>query len=412
MLAIASAGFLAFDSRAPETVREAEPGPDATDPSLGATFTDEDVARHGAYRAPAYLYLAMSLLLQAAGLVVLATTLVPAFVARIETLPGGWVTKVAAVTILVVVTGTLLALPLSYVRTFSMEHAWGLSTQTPIAWVADAGRSLAVGAITSLVAALAFFGLARAFPRSWWLWGWAAFSVLTILLAFLWPIVIAPLFNKFTPLGAGTLRDRVVHLADEAGVQLEEVLVADASKRTTAENAYVAGIGSSKQMVLYDTLVAAGNEAETAYVAAHELGHEVHDHIWKSIALTSVSLLAGFGFLRWLAGRSEVWSWAGATGITDPRALPVLALIVLVGGLLFLPVQNAISRRFEREADRVAISLTGDPDTAVKVYRRLAFSNLADLRPPRVAAWGLFSHPPIPERIRNVLSAAQGRDNS
>lgn len=404
MLAVASASFLAFDSRAPAEVRDAEPGASATDASNGATFSDADIARHGAYRAPAYLAVGMSILLQLVALVILATVLVPRFVARIEDIRGGWATKVALVAVLVVVTTTLVAMPLSYVRGFQMEQAWGLSTQSAAGWVVDQARSLGVGIVMAIVPAIAFFGLVRLFPRTWWVWGWGVFSILTILFAFLWPILVAPLFNRFTPLEDGRLKQRIVELAEEAGVALDDVLVADASKRTTAENAYVAGIGSSKQMVLYDTLLDAGDEDETAYVAAHELGHEVHDHIWKSVALTSVALLAAFGALWWLS-RTSVWEWAQATGIGDARALPLLALFSLVAGLLFLPVQNYVSRSFERGADRVAIDLTDDPDTAIKVYRRLAFSNLADLRPPRIAVWTLFSHPPTPERIENVLDA-------
>jgi STE24 endopeptidase len=287
-----------------------------------------------------------------------------------------------------------------------MEHAWGLSTQSAAAWFVDQARSLGVGLVMGLVPAIAFFGLVHLFPRTWWVWGWAVFSVLTILFAFLWPILIAPLFNTFTPLEEGPLRGRVVELAAEAGVALDDVLVADASKRTTAENAYVAGLGSSKRMVLYDTLLEGGDADETAYVAAHELGHDAHDHIWKFVALTSAALLVGFGALWWLS-RTSVWEWSQASGIGDARALPLLALFSLVAGFLFLPVQNLVSRSFERSADRVAIELTEDPVTAVKVYRRLAFSNLADLRPPRIAVWTLFSHPPIPERIENVLDASR-----
>lgn len=236
--------------------------------------------------------------------------------------------------------------------------------------------------------------------------------MLTLLLTFLWPIVIAPLFNRFTSLEPGPLRDRVVRLAADANVSLDEVLVADASKRTTAENAYVAGVGSSKRMVLYDTLVEAGDADETAYVAAHELGHEVHDHIWKFVGLSSLGLFIGFALLRWLSTRSEPWAWAGAEGIGDPRSLPLLALLIVVAGLIVLPVQNSISRAFERQADRVAVDLTGDPDTAIKVYRRLAFSNLGDLRPPRAAVWLLFTHPPIPERIEDARAAAEAAKNS
>jgi STE24 endopeptidase len=186
-------------------------------------------------------------------------------------------------------------------------------------------------------------------------------------------------------------------------VDIDEVLVADASRRTTAENAYVAGIGSTRQVVLYDTLIRAGDDDETAYVVAHELGHEVGNHIPKGVAASSAGLLAGFGVLSLLASRGSLWEWTGASGVGDPRALPLLALFVTVATLTLLPVQSAVSRHFEREADATAIRLTEDSDTGVKVFRRLAFSNIADLRPPAVAVWALYSHPPTDERIRSVL---------
>lgn len=405
VLAIASAGLLAVASRTSATVREADAGTDAADPAAGAAFEDDDIARHGAYRGPAYLSVLLSTVLQVVALVVLARVLVPRALERVGDWPGGWVSKAVMATFLIVITVALVTLPLSFVRTLGMDHAWRLSTQGAPSWLADQARTLGVALVTAAVPAVAFLGLVRFFPRTWWLWGWATFSLLTIVFAFLWPILVAPLFNRFTPLEQGRLRDRVVALAEDAGVPLDDVLVADASKRTTAENAYVAGLGASRRMVIYDTLLTAGSEDETAYVAAHELGHEVHDHIWKSVGLTSASLVAAFAALWWLAQREDLWSWSGATGVGDPRALPLLALFTVLGGLLFLPVQNGVSRTFERQADRVAIELTGDPDTAVRVYRRLAFSNLADLRPPRLAVWTLFSHPPIPERIRNVLDA-------
>ncbi|MDQ3940884.1 MAG: M48 family metalloprotease, partial [Actinomycetota bacterium] len=114
-----------------------------------------------------------------------------------------------------------------------------------------------------------------------------------------------------------------------------------------------------------------------------------------------------FALLAWAAPRRGLWAWAGADGIGDVRALPLLVLFVTIFGLVTLPLQNSVSRRFEREADVVAIELTRDPDTAVQVFRRLAFSNLADLRPPRIAEWILFSHPSIPDRIRSVQAVAE-----
>lgn len=407
IIAIVSGAALAVASRVPAEVRSAKPGPEAYDPSLGARFTPEQVARHGAYRGPAYLALALSTLVELVALVFLARGLMPRAVTVIERLPGGWPVIAAVATVFLVVVVVVATLPLSYVRGFAIEHAWQLSTRSFGGWLSDIARSVGVTAVISAIAAIAFFGLIRAFPRTWWLWGWVAFSLLTIALTFLFPIVIAPLFNKFTPLEDPALRARVVALAEDAGVTLDDVLVADASKRTTAENAYVAGVGATKRMVLYDTLIDAGGQDETAYVAAHELGHEVHHHIWKSTLVSSMALLAGFAVLAWLSHRVGVWQWAGARGIDDIRALPLLALFVTVAGLMALPLQNGISRHFERDADTVALQLTKDPDTAVETFRRLAFSNLADLRPHPVAEWLLFTHPSIPERIERALSVAE-----
>jgi STE24 endopeptidase len=251
-----------------------------------------------------------------------------------------------------------------------------------------------------------FFGLVRWLPRWWWLAGWAAFSVLTVLFTFLWPIAIAPLFNKFTPLDDPQLTKRIVALADEAGVPLKEVLVADASKRSTAENAYVAGLGGTKQLVLYDTLLKNGDDDETLFVVAHELGHKVRDHVVKGLALSCLGLFLGFAVLGWLSHRSDVWSWAGAGGVTDIRALPLLLAFASLAALLTLPIQNTVSRHFETQADETAMTLTHDPDTAVRVFRRLAFSNISDLRPPPIATWLLFTHPPVADRIEAVVAGS------
>ena len=406
-IAVVSAAVLALASRAPAEVRNAKPGAEAHDPSLGARFTPEQVARHGAYRGPGYLSLALSIVVELIALVLLARYLMPRALSFIEKLPGGWPVAVAAAAVFVIVVVMLATVPLGYVRGFANAHAWDLSTQSFGSWLSDLARSLLVAAVVSGVAAIAFFGSIRVFPRTWWLWGWVAFSMLSMALTFLFPIVIAPLFNKFTPLQDAALRERVVALADEAGVTLDDVLVADASKRTTTENAYVAGIGATKRMVLYDTLIEAGSEDETAYVAAHELGHEVHHHVWRGTLIVTGALFVGFAALAWLSGRPGIWGWAGAEGVGDLRALPVLALFVTIAGLVALPIQNGISRHFERQADTVALELTRDPDTAVETFRRLAFSNISDLRPPKVAEWLLFTHPSVPDRIERALSAAE-----
>jgi STE24 endopeptidase len=188
-------------------------------------------------------------------------------------------------------------------------------------------------------------------------------------------------------------------------VTVDDVLVSDASRRTTAENAYVAGIGSSKRLVLYDTLIDAGSEDETLYVVAHELGHRAEGHVVQNVIIASVGLLGGFAALAWLARRDGLWSWGGAEGISDLRAVPLLMLFVTVVTLVLLPAENLISRAHERKADEIALELTGDPSTAVRTFRRLAFSNLADLRPHPLAVAVLFTHPSIPDRIEAALQS-------
>ena len=403
VLALGVAGIVALASRAPAALRGAEPPPGATDPARGADFDATAIARGEALRRPGYLSFALGAGLQLATLLILARGPMAGIVDRLERAPGGWPLRAVAGGIALAVILALVALPLSYVRGFVVQHDWGLSTQDLGGWLSDQTRSLLVTAVTLAVAALAFFAVVRWRPTSWWLWGWAAFTLLTLLLTYLYPVVIAPLFFKFTPLENEALAADIRALARDAGVAVDEVLVADASRRTTTENAYVAGLGATRQVVVYDTLLEAGSEAETRLVVAHELGHEKERHVLKNVALASVALLGSFALLAWLARAGPVWSWAGASGVGDVRALPLLALFAVAAGFVLLPAENLISRTFERQADRWAIELTEDPDTAVRAFRRLAFANVADLDPPRIAVWTLFTHPPIPERIEFFL---------
>jgi STE24 endopeptidase len=326
----------------------------------------------------------------------------------LERLPGGHLARAALLAVALVALSSIATLPLAFVRGYVIEHAWGLSTQGLAGWSTDRLRSLAVGAVVSAVAAVAFFAVVRWQPRTWWLWGWGAFTLLTAVFVFLWPVVVAPLFNRFTPLDDASLGEDIRALGRRAGVPVDDVLVADASRRTTAENAYVAGLGGTKRIVLYDTLLEAGAERETLYVVGHELGHEAESHVLKGVALSSAGLLVGFALLAWLARSDRVLIEMGARGIGDVRALPALLLFTTVAGLLMLPAESAISRAFERRADALAVALTGDRDAAVRVLRRLGLSNIADLAPPPLAVALLYSHPPIPERIRNVVAQGSG----
>lgn len=402
---IASALLLAWFSRTPTQIRERDVDQESYSAELGSNFTDDEIARHGAYRGPAYLYFALSTLLTVLTLVALASGPWSRLVDRLNGLPGGWpgtvIAAFACLTVLLWVAG----LPLGFVRGFAIEQAWGLSTQDAGGWISDQLRATAVGVVTGSIAALAFFAIVRWQPRAWWLVAWAVFTALTVALTVLWPVLIAPLFNRFTPLADPSLESRARALATEAGIEIDRVLVADASRRTSTENAYVAGLGATKQLVLYDNLVANDDADAAAFVIAHELGHRSRGHIGKNIAIAAAGLLVAFAALRLLAAWPTLWERVGSAGIGDPRALPVLMLFAVIAGLVTMPVQNAVSRRFEREADTVALRLTEDPDTAVRTFRRLAYSNLADLDPHPVVVTLLFSHPSIPDRIDAALAA-------
>lgn len=403
--AVLAATVVALASRTPGSVREAKPEAEARSADNGATFSDEQVDRHGAYRRPNYLAFFLSTLLTIVALVLLAKGPFASLVDRTAGWRGGWFVQAMVFGALLTIVLSLVTIPLTYITGFVIPHAWDLSNQTLAAWFADQLRFLGIGAVISAVSAAAFYAVVHWRPATWWIWGWGAFSLLTVALVFLFPVVIAPLFNKFTPLDDGPLRTKILQLGDEAGVPLSDVLVADASKRSTVENAYVAGLGATKQLVLYDTLLDAGTEEETLFVVAHELGHKAENHVVKNVLISSAGLLLGFGLLFWLAKQQAVWSWAGADGIRDVRSLPVLVLFLTVVTLLTAPVQSGISRLFERQADSAALALTRDPEAGISTFRRLAFSNLADLRPPAILVGLLFSHPPIPDRIDSLMTS-------
>lgn len=396
-------GVLAIVSRTPRATRADRPPPGAADASHGARFTPAEVARNGRFQAPNYLAFAFRALLEILVLVVIGLGPFRRLVNAVQGLPGTWAFHAALLALVVTALLVVVTLPLNFITGYAMGKAWGLSTQNPGGWLSDQARGLLVAAIVSGVTAVAFYGAVRWQPRLWPVLGFVVLAVITTLVTYLYPVVIAPLFNRFTPLHDPPLTRRIDAVASDAGVRLDQILVADASRRTTAENAYVAGLGSSKRLVVYDTLLRSENPDGTVFIVAHELGHEVSNHVAKGLALGIAGLAAAFGLLALLDRTSWFWSWAGAKGVADLKSIPVLLLFGLLANLVTLPVTNTVSRHFESTADHIALELTHDPRAGTEVFRKLAFSNLADLRPPRPAVWVLFTHPPIPDRVDALL---------
>ena len=363
-----------------------------------SAFTQQQIERARDYHAPKY---AAWTLAAAADLALLSALVFTKTGQRllqpIRSWP--WLAAAAATAALVVLTRAIVRLPFSFWSGFLHERAWGFSTQSAVAWFGDWGRSLAVSAVIVGVVFVGFAALVRALPRGWPGAAAAGAAVLVAALSFLWPLLVEPLFNRFTPLENRELAVELSALADRAGVPISEVLVSDASRRTTKENAYVSGFGASRRLVLYDTLLERADDDEVALVVAHELGHRREGHVEKG-ALIGMASAAGVVGALWLLSRSRgLLSAAGAEGPGDPRFLLVLALFVAVFTLATLPPSNWLSRRFETSADRFALELTGDRETYVRTERGLALRNLSDLDPGPLVYRFLFTHPAPAERI-------------
>ncbi len=306
-------------------------------------------------------------------------------------LRGPWWLRVLTAVLLLSVAGRLLTLPLAVARRRLLLD-YGLSTQS---WSGFA-RDVAVGELVSVVVTglgvVTVVGCARRWRRAWPAVAGGLLAALVVAGSFVYPLVIEPLFNRFTPLPDGALRAQILELADREGVPVEEVLVADASRRTTTLNAYVSGFGGTRRVVVYDTLVDSLPRDQALSVVAHELAHARHRDVVIGTLLGGAGALAALGGLGLLAGR---WRRRGWPGMDDPAVVPVLLAVVAVATLAVAPVQNGISRQIETRADVDALRATKDPAAFVEVQRQLALRSLADPTPPAWSQWWFGSHPGV-----------------
>jgi STE24 endopeptidase len=248
----------------------------------------------------------------------------------------------------------------------------------------------------------------RLAPRWWWAFAAAGAAALVALLSFVLPVVVEPVFNRFTPMAAGPLRTELLDLAARDGVPVRDVLVADASRRTRAVNAYVSGYGPTRRIVVYDTLLREGTPDEVVSVVAHELGHAARDDVLAGTLVGAAQAAAGVIVLFLLGSWTPLLHAAGVDGIAQPRAVALVVALAAVGGLLAGPAQAALSRRIEARADQHALVLTGRPDAFEAMQRRLATVNLADPDPPRWEYLLFATHPSTVERIAAARAFARG----
>lgn len=305
----------------------------------------------------------------------------------------------------VVVASALVRLPLTVWLGLLHERRFGFSRQSGRDFAADRAKAVAIGAVLTGVA-VAGLVLAVELAPSWWpLLAGAGAAVLVLFLSFVAPVVLEPVFNRFAPLEDEALRRAVLALADDAGVPVREVLVADASRRTSKLNAYVSGLGATRRVVLYDTLVEQATEPEVLSVVAHELGHRRFRHVALGTALAMSGAVATVVALWALLSSDTVLDAIGADGPGDARVAPFALLVASLLGLLAAPALAALSRSWEYACDAFAVRQTGDLESFESAFTRLSAANLPDPAPPRLAYLWLFSHPTVPERLEAARRA-------
>ncbi|QBR94195.1 M48 family metalloprotease [Nocardioides euryhalodurans] len=315
--------------------------------------------------------------------------------AVVRRLPGPWPVRVVLAVAFCEVAGRLATLPLG-IGLHQLQVDAGLATQGWLAWLRDVavGQLLTIavtGAVLVVVVACA-----RRWRRAWPAVVGGSLGALVLLGSLAYPVVVEPLFNEFTPLPDGSLRNEILAAAQLEGVTVDEVLVADASRRTTTLNAYVSGFGSTRRVVLYDNLVDQAPGDQVLSVVAHELAHARYDDVLVGSVLGALAAMAGAGALGLLVARGRRAEGAVVLGPEDvPRVLALVAVAVLVTS----PVQATISRLVETRADVTALETTGDPVAFVELQRSLAVRSLADPTPPAWSQLWFGTHPTLVERV-------------
>jgi STE24 endopeptidase len=312
-----------------------------------------------------------------------------------DRMPGPWWVQVILVVGALELIARLVTLPLGIAQRRLQLDA-GLSTSSWPAWAFDLVKAELVDVVTTSIAVVALVAIARRWSRAWPAIAGGVLAVFVLAGSFVYPLLVEPLFNDFEPLEDGPLRAEILELAEREGVEVDEVLVADASRRTTTLNAYVSGYGGSRRVVVYDTLVEDLDDEQALSVVAHELAHARNDDVLLGTSLGASGALAAVGLLGLLAGVAER---RGRPRVGQVGAVPMILALAAIAAVLASPVQNGISRQIETRADVEALRATKAPQPFVALQRRLAIKSLADPTPPAWSQWWFGSHPTVLERI-------------
>jgi STE24 endopeptidase len=300
--------------------------------------------------------------------------------------------------------GAVVDLPFDYYHIFVIEEKYGFNTRTFKIWLLDLLKSLLITVIIGTALLSLLLIMVKYTGNNWWIWAWFIFFSFQILMAVIYPIIIAPIFNKFIPLEQGELSEKIAHLVENEGFTLKGVFQMDAGKRSRHTNAYLSGLGKSKRIVLFDTLMKAHDDDEILAVLAHEMGHLKRKHMKKQLLIMGLSSV----MLFYLASQMMTWqSMYQSFGFSSMPAYAGIFLVMVLWepvGFFLSPVAMAISRRFERQADRHAFKVIKVADPLIFALKKMARDNLSNLRPHPLYVWFNYSHPPLLERIKNLQS--------
>ncbi len=329
----------------------------------------------------------------------LALLLAPVYAAIADLVPPGLSRSVA----LIVAVGAIsyfLHLPFALVRTFRLEARFGFNRTTPMLFLLDQMKGMALQLALAVPLLYGFFALQRSIPDYWWILAWCGLMAVMIATIVIYPVFIAPLFNKFTPMADGPMKISIEALLRKCGFESQGLFVIDASKRSAHGNAYFSGFGKAKRIVFFDTLLEKHSGDEILSVLAHELGHYKFGHVYLRIVETAI--LAWLAFIV-LHGAFATDTLPRAFGLPDDPGLVLTIVLIVLGPVshLISPLVNFLSRRAEFQADDFAKSIVGG-EPMIAALTKLTRDNLATLTPDWLYAAFNYSHPPVPERIAHL----------
>lgn len=331
-------------------------------------------------------------------LVILFSGLLPFGLHFFEIHLGGSAWAMAAFLFAVGFAISLPGLPLDWYGQFRLEQRFGFNTSTQKTWWLDRVKGFLLAAALGYPLLTLILKIVEWAGASWWLWAWGALMGFQLLMLVLAPVLIMPLFNKFTPLPEGSLRERLLTLAQRTGFVAKSIQVMDGSKRSRHSNAFFTGFGKFRKIVLFDTLIQQLSEPELEAVLAHEIGHFKKKHIPKMLIFSTLSSLGGFYLVSLLA--KQEWFYR-AFGFTPGNIAPVLLLFTLLSGVVmfwFSPLAHWWSRRYEYEADAFAAGVMNEPRSLIGALRKLNEKNLSNLTPHPFYSGFYYSHPTLTER--------------